>query len=85
MIKHIAAVAVVLTSSFAFAGTAGARYELKRVNMGPRSDQYILVRVHEKQRAEQPYALTGETQERRAARPPVHYIPSHVKGTHGPF
>ena len=84
MIKQTAAVLVVLASStFAFGGTP--KYELKRINMGPRPDQYVLVRVPDRQRTERPFALTGETQERRAARPPVHYIPSHVKGTHGPF
>ena len=82
MIKYLASVAVVLgASTFAFAGSP--RYELKRVNMGPRPDQFVLVRVYEP--TARPYALTGESPEQRAVKPPVRHIPSHVKGTHGAF
>ena len=51
----------------------------ERVNMGPRSDQFILVRVHEQ--STQPFALTGNAERPR----PVRHVPSHMKGTHGPF
>jgi hypothetical protein len=85
MIKRIAAVVVVLSSSFAFAGPGNAKYELQRIPMGPRPDQYVLVRVDRATRGDRPYALTGDTQERRAARPAARLTPSHAKGTHGQF
>ena len=85
MIKHIAAVAVVLSASFAFAGTGNARYELKRIPMGPRPDQFILVRVDRAPQPEHPRALTCDAQtanvELQKARP----TPLHPKGTHGQF
>ena len=87
MIKQvaIAAAALVLSSSFAVAGSGGPKYELKRIPMGPRPDNYVLVRVDRPDHAARPYALTGDAQNRpvkqKAARP----TPSHPKGTHGPF
>jgi hypothetical protein len=85
MIKHIAAVAVVVTSSVAFAGTENARYELKRIPMGPRPDQYVVVRVDRAPQAERPYALTGDSQDRQVKRTNTRPTPSHPKGTHGQY
>ena len=85
MIKQIAATAAVLTASFAFAGTGTARYELKRIPMGPRPDQYVVVRTDRAVPAERPYALTGDAQRDPAKRVNVRHAPSHPKGTHGQF
>ena len=80
MIKHIAAAAVVLTASAAW---AAPQYQLKRVPMGPRNDNYVLVRVDDANTTnDRPYALTGDTHE-RAVRPTASRVPSHPKGTHG--
>jgi hypothetical protein len=76
-----AAIAVGSMAPMAFADS-GPRYVLQRIPMGPRPDNYVLVRVD---RAERPYALTGDTQPRRAQRPAARYTPSHPKGTHGQF
>jgi hypothetical protein len=85
MIKHIAAVAVVLTSSVAYAGAGNARYELKRIPMGPRPDHYVLVRADRATAGtERPYALTGDTRAQVQRNTP-RYTPLHPKGTHGPF
>ena len=87
MIKQIAAIVLLGTSGLACAGRPDSdRYELKRIPMGPRTDQYVLVPVREQQQADRPYALTGESPraagaERANARP----TPSHPKGTHGQF
>ena len=85
MIKHIASVVVVLTAGYASAATPDAKYELKRIPMGPRHDQYILVRTDRADRNERPFALTGEREERRAERPAARPTPSHPKGTHGQY
>jgi hypothetical protein len=85
MIKHIAAVAVILTAGYASAATPGAKYELKRIPMGPRPDHYVLVRTDRASQDERPYALTGEREERRAERRAARPTPSHPKGTHGQF
>jgi hypothetical protein len=86
MIKHIAAVAVVLlTAGYASAATSDTKYELKRIPMGPRPDNYVLVRIDRADQDERPYALTGEREERRAKRPAARPTPSHPKGTHGQF
>ena len=86
MIKHIAAVAViVLSAGCASAGTGDTKYELKRISMGPRSDQYVLVPVYRSPQADQPYALTGETQDRNVKRANPQPTPLHPKGTHGQF
>jgi len=82
MIKHIAAMIVLATAGYASAGTGSAHYELKRIPMGPRPDNYVLVRVDRTPQAERPYALTGDARtERRNVRP----TPSHPKGTHGQY
>ena len=85
MIKHVAAVAVVLTAGYASAAAPEPKYELKRIPMGPRADQYVLVRTDRGSQDARPYALTGEREERRAERPAARPTPSHPKGTHGPF
>ena len=82
MIKHIAAIVVLATAGYAAAGTASPRYELKRIPMGPRPDNYVLVRVDRAPQADQPYALTGDA---RAERSNANPTPSHPKGTHGQF
>ena len=81
MIKHIAAIAVVLTAGYASAATNDAKYELNRIPMGPRADQYVFVRTDRTPQDDRPYALTGERQERRTERP----TPTHPKGTHGQY
>jgi hypothetical protein len=83
MIKHIAAVAVVLTAGYASAATPNTNYELKRILMGPRPDQYVLVRTDRPVQDGRPYALTGDRDERRTERPAARPTPSHPKGTHG--
>lgn len=88
MIKQIAAVGiVVLTSTIALAGTGQtARYQIQRIPMGPRPDQYIIVRVMDRSApSDRPYALTGESQPARVHRMSVRTIPSHPKGTHGEY
>ena len=85
MIKHIAAVAVILTAGYASAATPDVKYELKRIPMGPRPDQYVLVRADRAAQDERPYALTGEREERRAGRTAARPTPSHPKGTHGQY
>ena len=85
MIKQIAAVGVILTAGYASAAAPDAKYELKRIPMGPRPDQYVLVRTDRAVQAERPYALTGERQERRTERPSARPTPSHPKGTHGAY
>ena len=85
MIKQIAAVAVVLAAGYASAATPEAKYELKRIPMGPRPDQYVLVRTDRADEAERPYALTGEGEARRTQRPAARPTPSHPKGTHGHY
>ena len=85
MIKHIAAIAVVLTAGYASAATSDAKYELKRIPMGPRPDHYVLVRTDRADQDERPYALTGEREARRAERPAARPTPSHPKGTHGQY
>ena len=85
MIKHIAATAVILTASYASAGTGGANYELKRIPMGPRPDRYVLVRTDRATQDERPYALTGGRDKCRTERLKARPTPSHPKGTHGQF
>ena len=85
MIKRIAAIAVVFLAGCASAGAPEAKYELKRIPMGPRPDQYVLVPADRAPQTEQPFALTGERQERRGERAEAPRIPSHPKGTHGQF
>ena len=83
MIKHIAAIVVVLaTAGYAAAGTGSAEYELRRIPMGPRPDNFVIVRVDRTPQPDRPYALTGEA---RAERSQVRPTPSHPKGTHGQF
>ena len=79
MIKHIAAAAVVLSSSVVW---AAPQYELKRVSVGPRNDYFVFVRVERTEPTDRPYALTGDSQE-RPQRSVAPRIPSHPKGTHG--
>ena len=56
------AVAVGSIPALASAGTpdrGSPRYELRRIPMGPRPDQYVLGRVYRQSRDEHPYRLTG--------------------------
>ena len=80
-ILFAAAIAIGAVAPAALADS-GPRYVQQRIPMGPRPDNYVLVRVD---RAERPYALTGDVQSRRAERPPVRVMPSHPKGTHGQY
>jgi hypothetical protein len=57
-----AVVAVGLFSPAAFADSSTPKYELKRMGMGPRPDQYVWVRVDRDTRGDRPYALTGDTE-----------------------
>ena len=82
MIKHIAAIVVLATAGYAAAGTGTAQYELKRIPMGPRPDNYVIVRVDRTPQADRPYALTGDA---RVERSHVRPTPSHPKGTHGQY
>ena len=75
-----ATLALGATACAASANT-GTRYVEKRISQGPRPAQYVL--VHAKPQAERPYALTGERERARAARPAVQ--PSHPKGTHDAY
>ena len=80
MIKQLTAVALLFTAGYALGGTGQANYETKRIPMGPRPDQYVLVRKHPAPlQQDRPYALTGEREHRRAVQP------SHPKGTHGQY
>ena len=54
-----AAIVVGLLSPAALAGSSDAKYELRRQGMGPRPDQYVLVRAGHDSR-DRPYALTGD-------------------------
>jgi hypothetical protein len=85
MIKHIAAIAVLVTAGYASAATETPRYALQRIPMGPRPDNYVLVRVDRAPQAERPYALTGDAQPARVERTNARPTPSHPKGTHGQF
>ena len=85
MIKHIAAIAVILTAGYASAATPDATYELKRIPMGPRADQDVFVRTDRSDQDERPYALTGEREDRRAERSAARPTPTHAKGTHGQY
>ena len=69
-------------TSVAHADTS-ARYALQRIPMGPRPDQYILVRVFDSTQA--PYALTGTDARPRTREAAVRHFPSHPKGTHGEY
>ena len=53
----VAAVAVGVLSTATFAATP--RYETRRMSMGPRPDQYVLVRTDHEKRSSASYALTG--------------------------
>ena len=57
-----AVVAVGLFSPAAFADHTHSGWELKRMNGGPRPDQYGWVRVGGDARSDRPYALTGNTE-----------------------
>ena len=85
MIKQIAAIVVLVTAGHASAATDSARYELKRIPMGPRPDNYVLVRVDRAPQADRPYALTGDAQPARGERSNARPTPSHPKGTHGQY
>ena len=74
-------VAAVLASP-AFAG--GPRYETKRLPMGGRADQYVMVRTAEAGRNDRPYALTGKVDAGRKEIRNSRYVPTHPKGTHSP-
>ena len=58
--RIILALAVVVgtLSSATLAGPARPQYRSERVSMGPRPDQYVLVRV-DRQDRQRPYALLG--------------------------
>ena len=71
----LAAVAIGAMSPMAMADHA--RYELKRITAGPRSDSYVYVRAHRSESGERPYALTGADRERRERNWPT---PLHLKG-----
>ena len=79
-----AAIAVGSMSTMAWADS-GPRYVQKRIPMGPRPDQYVLVRADRAEQAERPYALTGEVRKAREQRPGHRPTPSHPKGTHGQY
>ena len=85
MIRPLTTV-VLLAVALSVAGCASAadRYELKRVPMGPRPDQYVLVPVDRGDDAAKPYTLTGQAESRRE-RQPSRPVPSHPKGTHDRF
>ena len=80
--KLLLAGGIALSTAACASADSAPRYEYKRISQGPRPDQYVLVRS-ETVRSEQPYALTGQTERSRAARPTVQ--PSHPKGTHDAY
>jgi hypothetical protein len=83
--KLAVAVALVVGSmSSAALADAGPKYTLKRIPMGPRHDNYVVIRTDTQQR-ERPYALTGSSGESRRDRAAARPTPSHPKGTHGPY
>jgi hypothetical protein len=85
-IKGLFVAAIALGTGACTASTdSGAQYVQKRVSMGPRPDQYVLVRADQAEQADRPYALTGEARETRVERPAQRPTPSHPKGTHGQY
>jgi len=83
----VAAAAAVLVSAMSSVALADAQatYRMQRIPMGPRPDQYILVRTNPAPPSERPYALTGSDAQRNPARAPMRSTPSHPKGTHGEY
>ncbi len=63
-----AAALIGLLSPAAFAGSPGPKYELRRQGMGPRPDQYVLVRV-DRTRGDRPHTLTTDS-----PRPPTRRV-----------
>ena len=61
----VAAVALSLWAPAAFASVP--KYQIRRVSMGPRPDQYVLVRAG-REEAARPYALTGNREVRNVRR-----------------
>lgn len=76
------AVSVGFVSASACAAAPGPRYALKRIPMGPRPDQYVLVRVDRAERADRPYRLTGKSGADCVRQKRSQPMPSHPKGTH---
>lgn len=62
----VAAVAVGIAAPATFAGAP--RYETRRVPMGPRPDQYVLVRTNADRGAVRPYGLIGDRKVRTVRR-----------------
>ena len=62
----VAAIAVGIAAPAAFAGAP--RYEARRIPMGPRPDQYVLVRTKVARGGVRPYALVGDRQGRTVRR-----------------
>jgi hypothetical protein len=60
----VAAVAVAAGMFSPAALAATPKYATRRVPMGPRPDQYVLVRVSRETRSSAPYALTGRPEVR---------------------
>jgi hypothetical protein len=83
----IAAALVLVAGSMPSVARADAepKYALQRIPMGPRPDQYVMVRVFDSSQRERPYALTGSDASTRTREPIVRHIPSHPKGTHGEY
>ena len=84
VIAVVAALVISAMSSVALADTQ-ATYRWQRIPMGPRADQFILVRVNPAPPSELPYALTGDDANRNAYRAATRSTPSHPKGTHGEY
>ena len=74
-----AGLAIGLLSSTAFADSSSARYVSKRVGMGPRPDQYTLVRV-DRDAGDRPYALTGDSERPARRRVVIRFAGPHYIG-----
>ena len=63
--KQLVAAAAVAVGAFSTAACAAApNYQVRRVPMGPRPDQYVFVRTAREAGAAAPYALTGRPEVR---------------------
>ena len=81
-----AAVIAVGSMSSAAMADSTPRYVQKRIPVGPRNEYFVLVPVDQGTKVDRPYALTGEPRRSEwSHRSPSRPVPSHVKGTHGPF
>ena len=74
-----AAVVIGLLSPAVFAGSSDARYELRRQGMGPRPDQYMLVRV-DRGAKDRPYTLTGPSERPHTRRVVIRFAGPHYIG-----